>query len=93
MPVTVNKKFTVDLCPKKPSPLVMNLGDTRVVVDVSITAKQKPAPIVLTRLIDKAAMPVIDKYQKTVQGEVNRLQDKFLQMVKARNAKGADVLA
>ena len=93
MPVTVNKKFTVDLCPKKPNPLVMNLGDTRVVVDVSITAKQKPAPIVLDRLIDKAAMPVIVHYQKTVQAEVNRLQDKFLQMVKARNAKGATELA
>lgn len=93
MPETISKRFTVDLCPKKPNKNVMDVGETRVIIEVGVSARTKPAPIVLDRLVDKAAMPVIDRYQKTVQEEVNRLQAKFLDMVKKRNVKGADTMA
>jgi hypothetical protein len=93
MPETASKKITVDLCPKKPNKLVMDVGETRVMVEVAVTAKEKPAPIVIDRLIDKAARPVLDRYQKVVQEEVNRLQAKFLDMVKKRNTKGAAEMA
>ncbi|HKC26510.1 MAG TPA: hypothetical protein VKB75_00730 [Jatrophihabitans sp.] len=93
MPETIKKTFKIDLCPKKPNPNVMILGDTTVVVEVSVTAKKKPAPIVLDRLIDKAGMPTALKYQQVIQEEVNKLQAKFLEMIKKRNANGAKKLA
>jgi hypothetical protein len=93
MPETIKKTFAVDLCPKKPNANVMNLGDTKVVIEVSVTAKTKPAPIVLDRLIDRAAMPKALEYQKVVQEEVNKLQAKFLDMIKKRNVNGAQKLA
>jgi len=93
VPETISQKVEIDLCPRKPNKLVMTLGDTNVIILVQVSAKKKPAPIVVKRLIDKAAMPVMQNYQKVVQEEVDKLQAKFLDMVKKRNAKGADTLA
>ena len=94
MPETISSKpIKHDLCPRKPNKLFVELGNTEVIVVVQVTAKQKPAPIVLQRLIDKAAMPVLREYETVVQAEVDKLQAKYMDMVKKRNAKGAAEMA
>lgn len=93
MAETNSIQFKHDLCPRKPNKLVMDLGNTEVTILVQVSAKKKPSPIVLKRLKDLAAMPVAVEYEKVVQSEVDRLQAKFLDMVKKRNAKGANELA
>ncbi len=93
MPEAISKRLVVDLCPKKPNKNIMDLGETRVGVEVTVAAKKKPAPIVLDRLTDMAAMPVMQNYQKIVQEEVDKLAAKFTDMKSKGDASGATDLA
>jgi hypothetical protein len=72
-PVTTTKAGQIDLCPKKPNGKLLKLGDTNVKISIMLTTKKAPAPIVMTRLWDKAVVPTMKNYQQVVQVEVNKL--------------------
>lgn len=93
MPESISKRLVVDLCPSRPDKKIMDLGETRVGVEVTVSAKKKPAPIVIDRLIDKAANPVMEHYREIVQDEVNKLAAKFVRMKSSGDASGAAELA
>ena len=80
---TLKKTFKADLCPKKPDPKLLVLGDTTVTVNVTLTAKQDVPSSKFDRCVS-AAEAKIAEYQKIIQGEVNTLEGK----IKAAQQKG-----
>ena len=74
-----------DLLTKKPSKTVMDVGDTNVVITVSLEAK-KPIPTSkVERFVAAAIKPEIDRYSKVITDEVKILEGKILEMVKKKN--------
>jgi hypothetical protein len=88
-PVVTTKTVEIDLCPNKPDPKLLDLGDTTVKVTVALQTNKPPAPIVMTRLIDKAVEPTMARYQTVVQSTVDKLEAKVATLVKMKDLDGA----
>ncbi len=70
------KILTRDLCPKKPDPKLLDIGQTLVTVTVTLETK-KPAPSSKFDRCVKAADEVLNHYQKVVSDEIARLEGKI----------------
>ncbi len=80
---TQKKVLKLDLCPKKPDPKLMDVGETMVEVTVTLETKQPVPSSKFDRCVG-AAETVLERYQSIIQDEVLKLEAK----VKAAAAKG-----
>src|SRR5436309_243101 len=87
MAITTTETYEIDLCPIKPK--YVDVGDTRVTVTITLVTPKKPADIVMTRIIDKAAAPVMERYQTDVQTSVNKLSAKVKLLLQMKDLDGA----
>lgn len=81
---TQSRTITRDLCPKKPDPHLLDVGQTSVTVTVTLETK-KPAPSSKFDRCTKAAEDVLNQYQKTISDEVVKLEAKIRDAKAKRN--------
>ncbi len=81
---TQSKTIVRDLCPRKPDPHLLDVGQTTVTVTVTLETKE-PAPSSKFDRCVKAAEEVLGQYQKTISEEVVKLESKIRDAKAKRN--------
>lgn len=81
---TVTKYLTRDLCPRKPDPHLLDVGQTSVTVTVTLDTKKPPPSSKVDRVV-KAGDEVLATYQKTISEEVAKLEAKIRDAKAKRN--------
>ncbi|AKT43561.1 hypothetical protein [Chondromyces crocatus] len=89
---TVTKTITADLCPSKPDPKVLDLGDTKVTVTVTIDSKS-PLPSSKVDRCVAAGNQEVTRCAQTISQEIKVLEGKVRELAKKNDSEGAQKMA
>ncbi|WP_394828967.1 hypothetical protein [Pendulispora albinea] len=89
---TKTKTLTSDLCPKKPDAKILDIGDTKVVVDVTLESKSSIPSSKFDRCIATASQE-IDRYTQVISEEVRKLEAKARELLAKGDTAGAKKMA
>jgi hypothetical protein len=86
------KTITADLCPQKPDAKLLDVGDTKVTVNVTIEAKGPLPSSKVDRCVASATQEV-NRYAQVISQEIKALEGKVRDLIKKNDSEGAKKMA
>ena len=86
------KTITADLCPQKPDAKILEVGDTKVTVTVTIDARGPLPSSKVDRCVASATQEV-NRYAQVISQEIKTLEGKVRDLIKKNDSEGAKKMA
>jgi len=89
---TLTKTIVADLCPSKPNPKILDVGDTKVTVTVTIDAKSALPSSKVDRCVATANQEIA-RYTQVISQEIKALEGKVRDLIKKKDREEAKKMA